>query len=877
MTNLRKKLSIGLAILMLVCLSAFTLVSMPEVQAQGTWTVTQGWTATDVDGTTVYTSDPNGSKLDYSGAVDFNKLSMNIKINAQGEYTSNVAFGVITSNYKYMMFYYPMKGQVAAVNETTGAWLNSTAEGAHTATLDTWYNLTVELGADVIRMYFDGNLVVEALTTKTEDFANAQYFVWCWGVNSSIKEVTTSSVEVTPPANIPQPYWASSTWAAEEVEGTTVYTTPTGGTSLDYVGRGVVNFNKISADVATVGTGDRTSNVAYIVRCVSGNRYFIVYYPMMGTIQIKNEVTGVVIATTADGAYPYTSEVYANFSIELAPTVIYVYFNGQKVLEANTYAREDFTKADYLMWSWGIVEKVKNFTTSTVVMDIPAWTVGAGFAEAEGIYTKSELNADPANLTYAGEITKNAVNFDLCFGALIEGTEANVGATITLANGNKYFLELCYGNQHARLRSYTPGENWITYKPFPKAYALTDTLNVTFVYDENNIQIVVDGTPIIAVKDTGAEVFNVTGLQLSTWCMQPTISNVKLVDVSDKLWISSGFEESANDQGETLYNKNISVYDVAALTYAYTVTGLNSLTFDVAYNEVIPDQGNVGLNIELANGNVYFMEMCFGNEHVRLRRYNPGENWVTYPAFPRSFAANEFVNVQMLFEEGLLGVLVNGELILEQRDTFGDSFDGAALRLSSWNTLPTIKNVVLEEVNTNEVIFQSKVNALDLSTDKASIKVSDPSGIRFLSQFNTAEYNALVSYYGAENVQMGTLISAKGKLPEGEELTLANAGLIITCETYFGVNGEYTLFTGVVAEVPATDYNTDIYARAYVKVTVGEAEYVVYAEMLTRSVYGVAKLAYNNEADTVAYQNAVLGAIISAVEGQEEVPATPAE
>lgn len=219
---------------------------------------------------------------------------------------------------------------------------------------------------------------------------------------------------------------------------------------------------------------------------------------------------------------------------------------------------------------------------------------------------------------------------------------------------------------------------------------------------------------------------------------------------------------------------------------------------------------------------------------------------------------NKDVKVTLILQSKYFAFYIDNHLVTSIDDFVADrpkfdTIEWSRVMISTRNNATKISNLELSYTVPYAYGFE-------MATVGASIRISNPTGIRFLSQFTTEEYNALIARYGVENVELGTLTAKTAEL-NGADLTLEN-GFAIKCETYFGVNGEYTQFTGVLAEIPETDYATDITARAYLKITSGETVYVIYSDAIVRSVSYVANLAYNNEQDTAAYQNAIVGGFI---------------
>ncbi len=322
---------------------------------------------------------------------------------------------------------------------------------------------------------------------------------------------------------------------------------------------------------------------------------------------------------------------------------------------------------------------------------------------------------------------------------------------------------------------------------------------------------------------------------------------------------------------------------------AKTLSGLREITISMDVN-VSSNTGRYGRLFEFGmTGQSYFALFVGFNTELDLRlEYTKHAN-VTKEVCETSnyvLPTNKWINITVAVGLNTAKIYVDGAIVA-QNDNFGYNngslwdWGGADQHFGFGKTryygdAPMIMQVdrialYATELTASQIREESKIveqalNNLSLTTNKASIRLSEPSGIRFLTSFDLDAYNTLVNMFGQENVKLGTIIIAKDVLAENAFDLTNNAVLNVPCEVFYGMMEGKQTYTGVLAEVPAEDYATEIYAKAYVTVKDGDVEYTVYSQECVRSVYQIAKLAYNNEADTVAYQNAILKQIIDTVE-----------
>lgn len=124
----------------------------------------------------------------------------------------------------------------------------------------------------------------------------------------------------------------------------------------------------------------------------------------------------------------------------------------------------------------------------------------------------------------------------------------------------------------------------------------------------------------------------------------------------------------------------------------------------------------------------------------------------------------------------------------------------------------------------------------------ASIRVSDPYGIRFGIQF---EKNLF--FKRADIVEFGTLIIGTGTLGEAE-LTLETPSIRrIKAEKVLSEDSERLIYTGVLINIPQSFFGTDVTARGYVIYRDADGnECVFYTETATKNFSAVAQAAYDS-------------------------------
>ncbi len=159
------------------------------------------------------------------------------------------------------------------------------------------------------------------------------------------------------------------------------------------------------------------------------------------------------------------------------------------------------------------------------------------------------------------------------------------------------------------------------------------------------------------------------------------------------------------------------------------------------------------------------------------------------------------------------------------------------------DTITLTKDVVLEEVTIDFTMLYG-----------ASVRLDATASIRFTAIINTADFAALETLVGANNVSYGMMLAAAGKT---YDINSKNDNF--KTSTY---ENSYTLYSAVMKGIPEADYTTELIAQAYLKVTYADGDEATISSLLAdkkagdvkesnvRSLADVATAAYNDRQAT---------------------------
>lgn len=201
------------------------------------------------------------------------------------------------------------------------------------------------------------------------------------------------------------------------------------------------------------------------------------------------------------------------------------------------------------------------------------------------------------------------------------------------------------------------------------------------------------------------------------------------------------------------------------------------------------------------------------------------------------------------------------------------SLDADQRQQIAWNTTDPEFMIHLARISEADGDNAGRVTVSDMSiykgnnmlpklglVDGAAVRIANPSGIRFTGSVDRAYYDALVAQYGAENVQLGILITPTDYLVDNglaftkEALDACNdiptevKYLEIDAKVVLdGVDNKYYTVNCAMVDVNEANYQRNFSARMYIKVNGEIVEYSAYnLENNSRNIAEVAEKAYND-------------------------------
>ena len=298
--------------------------------------------------------------------------------------------------------------------------------------------------------------------------------------------------------------------------------------------------------------------------------------------------------------------------------------------------------------------------------------------------------------------------------------------------------------------------------------------------------------------------------------MSLKLYNYKNGDVKSVTAKNETVSMKASEELNLVDNVNVAYFDGATATADVTFTSNNDAVATIVDGKLVPVTNTLGGDV-VVTATVGDKTATF-TVTVDANTVTVGGNVV---------AGGNSYTLEDLYEGNyvLVGYKVNGKLY-----AVGD-------------TIILTDDIVLEEVVVDFTMLYG-----------ASIRLDSTASIRFTAIIDTADFTALETLVGAENVSYGMTLTA------GEDTYRINSK---DANFKTGTHeNDYTLYSAVMTGIPASDYTTELTANGYLKVTYADGDVVELAANLAemeeddvkasnvRSLTDVATAAYNDRSAT---------------------------
>lgn len=323
------------------------------------------------------------------------------------------------------------------------------------------------------------------------------------------------------------------------------------------------------------------------------------------------------------------------------------------------------------------------------------------------------------------------------------------------------------------------------------------------------------------------------------------------------IWLGDFFTEETTFDGLKIYHSNkgyIQDYTIRQMYFCSDVKNTDKTRIDYTEGKIVTDKANVetnGVKLTVAYDSAYASALTGSKVTIDLT----GGNIKVIPTAPEGYKGALTVNGNAAYltdgtytaetEEAEIAVNFTAKIKVKV------TVDGAETELTEG------EKFVLPEKEENGFIGYEIENKLyfageeitvgyDLTVTSvtfnieylgASIRLSDPSGIRFSYKIDKAAFDSLSE---KATVKVGAIVIPADLLKENEELTLTTEKVARTGKIDFTERETAKYYNAVLKGIPEDKYEREFSARAFVSVTVNGKTVTVYYEIAKNSIKGVA-------------------------------------
>ena len=337
-----------------------------------------------------------------------------------------------------------------------------------------------------------------------------------------------------------------------------------------------------------------------------------------------------------------------------------------------------------------------------------AWTTDGGWTvtgEGESaVYQKTEAayGGAPA-ITYNAAPDFNTLEFTALLNA--ENGETNFTLSVFLENGYFYALEFRHaGNFSTRFRRYFGNyqyETIISEGACAFTPSVTDEIPFKFIFDKYYLEMYVNGVSERFSFDTFSD-FSVSKLVISSWNTLGTVKSIRTstTDLSSYMsgWHADGGWTVTGTGATAVYDKTVA--DGSSSVNYNSTPDFNTIEMDVTVNDIVGVEGevpfresNLGLNLFMTDGRIYFLEVNYGQNSVRFRETSRGDNWLSYGECGYTYTKGKEHKVRFVFCENFFEVTVDGHSRMHSFPRAITGYEIEKISLSAFNTKPTVKNL----------------------------------------------------------------------------------------------------------------------------------------------------------------------------------------
>ena len=661
---------------------------------------------TKEDGVTVLTGNTNSNEqITYRGSMaGIGSIEADIRYNATE--TAEASSGIILYTESGVEWYvdYRADGNYVRIRRN-GDFLTYT-NLANAPAANEWMHWELSWDGVHITIAIDGKPILTQNYANFGDVfgaASAPVKFNHWLQPMSVKNIELSAIK-----------WSGEFWNTSAEGNTTVYTATAPENSTDahasaemYYYGSMAGVNTIELDMRYNASKWTEASSGIMLYTNEGAQWWIDYRADGNYVRIRRngEYLNYTNLTNAPAA-----DAWMHWTLSWDDTNITIAIDGEPILTQNYASFNDaFDQLSSVnIHHWGQPASVKNMKLGKAAKkpNTSDWTLGDWTAAYEGenvVFTGDPLSSNDVGhaLIYLGDVSGyNTVKFGMRYNQTRWG-EANAGLKLYDRNNNEWYIDYRADANYVRIRR---NDNFIVYPNLPFTPQANEWMEWEVTWFEGNIIVKVNGN-VVATADYasyGDDFSEGATMRFNEWGQPISVKNVMLSkkenqpDTSD--WTLGDWTAAYEGDDVVFTGDPLSSDDVGhALIYLSDVSGYNTVKFGMRYNQTRWGEANAGLKLYDRNNNEWYIDYRADANYVRIRR---NDNFIVYPNLPFTPQANEWMEWEVSWIEGVITVKVNGNVVaLANYASYGDDFsEGATMRFNEWGQPVSIKNVKLSKV-----------------------------------------------------------------------------------------------------------------------------------------------------------------------------------
>ncbi len=414
------------------------------------------------------------------------------------------------------------------------------------------------------------------------------------------------------------------------------------------------------------------------------------------------------------GVHPMTVGTWYTLKWTWNQNEVIGYLNGDEVIRGDLSSYNyDFSKGTVRFSTYNSKISLRN-----IKLEMPSepevdetlfadWDMSNWTLSLEGKETVANPIAAGKGFTLNSSTDTEEMSFDFRLNNYGNPHDANVGIVYYLSSGYRFFFEYNPVAKYYQIRRLTSSGNDANYLAKTENVTLDKTVYHTMkvVVKENQLEMYVDGELVCSSNNTCGETLGAAKYRVTSYNISPTVKNVVIdLPTIDATAFANWDITNWNlglDGSDTVATR-ISQSAGAVTMPLLGTSADNEMSFDFKINSIIStSDNNVGILYYLPSGNYFFFEYCHQGKYFQIRRLGSATDYLA-KSETISLNLNKWYTMSIVAKENDLQLLIDGEVMCSTANTCSEDFSDAQYKITSYNLVPSVKNIKLNNILIDE-------------------------------------------------------------------------------------------------------------------------------------------------------------------------------